>query len=205
MLQVSSCRLTMGWRNRRALVTVALTVAAGTLAALPGSAGAAAKARSASKTARMAHVEASVMTFHAHRAPLTAAAAVATAQAGHTSVKAAAAATTCWTWTPWVAGTNLFGSKVWQYNQGLYWCGNGSWITYRDPSHNYASNLFLGWSFQGNLGNYWNHGGVNYNYWEHWNQGHMCLISYFSCVQNSYPYIDSTVYANGSGHFSYGG
>ncbi len=92
---------------------------------------------------------------------------------------------------------------MWQYNQGPYWCGNGSWITYRAASNNYPSSLDIGWSFSGNMG-YWNQGGEGYNRWVHWNQGHFCLASYFSCVQNSYPWIQSTAYANGSGTASMG-
>ena len=59
---------------------------------------------------------------------------------------------------------------MWQYNQGPYWCGNGSWITYRAASNNYPSSLDIGWSFSGNMG-YWNQGGEGYNRWVHWNQG----------------------------------
>jgi hypothetical protein len=62
-------------------------------------------------------------------------------------------------------------------------CGNGSWITYRAASNNYPSSLGIGWSFSGNI---------------------FCLASYFSCVQNSYPWIQSTVYANGSDTASMG-
>jgi hypothetical protein len=204
MLQDSPCRFTVGGRGRRPSVTVALSIATVTFALLPGSAGAANKARAASRAARVVQVKNSGTAFHAQRAPITAAGVQASAKALHTSVQAAVAATYCWSWTPWVAGYDLFGIKVWQYNQGLYWCGNGSWITYRAAAHDYPSNTFLGWSFEGNLG-YWNIGGTGYNLWEHWNQGHFCLISYFSCVQNSYPWIDSKVYANGYGTARFGG
>ena len=141
--------------------------------------------------------------FHGQAAPASAVAAAATARKLHKSVKAAVASTYCYSWTPWEKGYNAFSGTVWQYNQGLYWCGNGSWITYRAASNNYPSSLGIGWSFSGNMG-YWNQGGEGYNLWVHWNQGHFCLASYFSCLQNSYPWIQSTVYANGSGTASMG-
>jgi hypothetical protein len=151
--------------------------------------------------AKMSSVGSTV--FHGRRAAVSAAAATATARKLHRSVKAAVAATYCWSWTPAEKGTNVFGGTVWQYNQGLYWCGNGSWITYRAASNNYPSALGIGWDFKGN-GSYWNQGGEGYNLWTHWNQGHFCLASYFGCVQNSYPWIQSTVYANGAGYYSVG-
>jgi hypothetical protein len=34
--------------------------------------------------------------------------------------------TYCWSWALLVTGYDIFPIKVWQYNQGLYWCGTGS-------------------------------------------------------------------------------
>lgn len=151
----------------------------------------------------MTGVQTGPTVFQGQPAAVSTTAAVASARKLHRPVTAAIAATTCWSWTPWEKGTNAFGGTVWQYNQGLYWCGNGSGITYRAASNDYPSALGIGWSFSGNLG-YWNQGGQGYNLWTHWNQGHFCLASYFGCVQNSYPWIQSTVYGNGYGTASYG-
>lgn len=68
---------------------------------------------------------------------------------------------------------------MWQYNQGLYWCGNGSWITYRAASNNYPSSLGIGWSFVGNMG-------------------------YRTRTARVTTYGHSTVYANGAGSYSAG-
>jgi hypothetical protein len=139
-------------------------------------------------------------------AAMTSDAAAASAQTLNTSLAAVtsgAARVTCWSWTPYARAKSLVGLTVWQYNQEVYWCGNGRTITYRAPAHDYPTHVAVGWEFKGN-GTYWNHGGAGSSYWEHWNQGHFCLASYFGCLQNKYPWIDSTVYANGAGHYTYG-
>ena len=141
--------------------------------------------------------------FRGSPAGMTATAATASAHALKTPVAAVtngAAHVGCWTWTPAIRATSSLGT-LWQYNQGLYWCGNGSLITSRAAANDYPSNTGFGWMFSGNL-NGWNNGGVGSYGWRHWNQGHFCQGAYFACIQNDHPWIDSTVYANGTGSYS---
>jgi hypothetical protein len=109
----------------------------------------------------------------------------------------------CWWAQVWRSGKNLFGSTLWKYFQRIEWCSNGSYITSKTRIR-WGETYFPGWSFKGHIGSTTG-GGVGYTYYRARTQGHFCLISYFSCVQDAYPWIDMTVYRNGTYSWSTGG
>jgi len=98
---------------------------------------------------------------------------------------------------------NLIGSTLWAYFQKINWCSNGSYITSHSRTR-WGETYWPGWSWEGNIGSTTG-GGNGSTYYRSWTQGHFCLISYFSCVQNAYPWIDMTVYRNGTYSWSAGG
>ena len=100
-------------------------------------------------------------------------------------------------------GKNLFGMTLWSYYQRIEWCANSSYITSRTRIR-WGETSFPGWSFKGHTGSTTG-GGVGYTYFRARTQGHFCLIQYFSCVQNAYPWIDMTVRRNGTYTYSTGG
>jgi len=100
-------------------------------------------------------------------------------------------------------GTNIFGMKLWSYFQKIDWCYNGSTITSKTRTR-WGETHFPGWSWKGHIGNSTS-GGVGSTYFRAWTQGHFCLVEYFSCVQNAYPWIDMTVRGNGTWSWSAGG
>ena len=103
-----------------------------------------------------------------------------------------------------VSGHNIFGWRLFTYVRWVYWCWNGSYLTYL-ASRAWGEVHMPGWSFRGTLNNSWSIGGRGYTYYRVWSQGHFCLVEYFSCVQNSYPWIDVTVYPGGGWRWSHGG
>lgn len=114
------------------------------------------------------------------------------------ALSSAAAGSGCWTGTIWEKGYNLLGGTVWQYNQQINWCSNGHTITSRQPANDYGDNTGLGWNWDTSYSKFTNSGGAGSSFWTHWNQGHFCLGAYFACVQNSYPWIQTSVYADSS-------
>ena len=102
-----------------------------------------------------------------------------------------------------VSGHNIFGWKLWTYVRWVYWCWNGSYLTYV-ASRAWGETHMVGWAYKGTIDS-WSIGGKNYTYYRVWSQGHFCLVEYFSCIQNKYPWIDVTVYPGGGWRWSYGG
>jgi hypothetical protein len=114
-----------------------------------------------------------------------------------------AALAACWWAQVRRYGKNLLGMTLWSYYQRIEWCSNGSWIT----SHTrirWGEVSMPGWSFKGHIGSTTG-GGNGSTFYRARTQGHFCLIQYFSCVQNAYPWIDMTVYRNGTYSYSTGG
>lgn len=102
-----------------------------------------------------------------------------------------------------VSGHNIFGWRLFTYVRWVYWCWNGSYLTYVG-TRAWGEVHMVGWAFKGTIGS-WSIGGKNYTYYRVWSQGRFCLVEYFSCVQNSYPWIDVTVYPGGGWRWSHGG
>jgi len=114
-----------------------------------------------------------------------------------------AAAGGCWWARVQRWATNIFGSKLWAYFQRIDWCSNGSYITSHSRTR-WGETYWPGWSWKGNIGSTQG-GGNGSTFYRSWTQGHFCLISYFSCVQDRYPWIDMTVYRSGGWSWSAGG
>jgi hypothetical protein len=112
------------------------------------------------------------------------------------SLTAAAASTSCWYWNDWRKAYGLFGNTLWTFNVEPNWCGNGSWIVNYAYTNTWGDTSTPGWSYKGVISSS-NHYGVGWNVFESVRQGSFCLISYFGCVQNSYPYVDVEVGAGG--------
>ena len=102
-----------------------------------------------------------------------------------------------------VSARNILGWRLFTYVRWVYWCWNGSYLTYVG-TRPWGEVHIPGWSYKGTIGS-WSIGGRGYTYYRVWSQGHFCLVEYFSCVQNSYPWIDVTVYPGGGWRWSYGG
>jgi hypothetical protein len=110
----------------------------------------------------------------------------------------------CWTWTVGVKGTNIFGSTLWKYFQEIYWCRDGYRVWYPSVIRRWGETYWPGWSYKGVISR-WSYGGGGYTYWTVGSQGHFCLISYFDCVQDKYPWVEQTVRGNGYNTWRYGG
>jgi hypothetical protein len=102
-----------------------------------------------------------------------------------------------------VSGYNILGWRLWSYVRSVYWCWSGSYLTYVS-SRAWGEVHIFGWAFKGTIGS-WSIGGSRYTYYRVWSQGHFCLVEYFSCIQNVYPWIDVTVYPGGGWRWSRGG
>ena len=113
------------------------------------------------------------------------------------------AAAGCWWARVRRYATNIFGSTLWAYFQRIDWCSNGSSITSHSRTR-WGETYWPGWSWKGNIGSTQG-GGNGSTYYRSWTQGHFCLISYFSCVQDRYPWIDMTVNRSGGWSWSAGG
>jgi hypothetical protein len=104
----------------------------------------------------------------------------------------AAQAAGCWYQTWWAYATNVFGNKLWQYNQRLRWCSNGYLIT-SNTHEVWGETYWIGWRYDREV-NWWRYGGWGYTYFQRITQGHFELGSGGWNVQHSYPRIDSIVY-----------
>jgi hypothetical protein len=112
----------------------------------------------------------------------------------------------CWTWTWNRQGRNLFGQVIWQFNQRMNWCSNGSTLTSKTRTV-WASNMWFFWSYSGLVpGGDSQSGGVGYSYWRSFVQGEFkyCPPG-VGCIQYNYPWLDMTARANGTGTGSGGG
>jgi hypothetical protein len=107
----------------------------------------------------------------------------------------AAASSGCWYYNDWRKGYGIFGQTEWTFNVEPNWCGNGSYIT-SAYNNTWGSTSWPGWSYSGLIQSTDRYG-VGWNVYENVRQGHFCLASYFSCVQNFYPYVDVEVGAGG--------
>lgn len=121
-----------------------------------------------------------------------------------TEQQASLASLSCWTWTVWRYAKNLIGSTLWKYFQKIYWCRNGYRVYYPSVQRRWGEVYWPGWSYKGVISR-WSYGGSGYTYWQVGSQAHFCLIQYFSCVQNRYPWVEQIVRGNGYNTYTTGG
>lgn len=118
------------------------------------------------------------------------------------SFASAASASSCREATWEVYGKNLLGWKLWSYYRWIRWCWSGGLLT--SVSRNrWGQTHMVGWAWKGHLGQTAS-GGVGKSSYRTWTQGHFCLVEYFSCIQNVYPWMDVTVNAGGGWSWRYG-
>jgi len=107
-------------------------------------------------------------------------------------------ATSCWTITWSVVGKDLLGYTIWQYNHQTNWCTTDGKTVAATPAVNrYASNMASWWTYSpvGGIQTWW---GINHTSYRSFSQGHMQgLCSPFGC-DNAYPWVDQTVWYNGT-------
>ena len=110
----------------------------------------------------------------------------------------------CWTWRWERDAWNLFGLKLWAYFQEIDWCDDGSTLV-RDPQLlNYGATYFPFWTWVHAGDHTW--GGAGQAAFRSWTQADfsLCLAPNIGCIQNTYPWLDMTVHANGTGTGSVG-
>ncbi|NUR86195.1 MAG: hypothetical protein HOY71_19110 [Nonomuraea sp.] len=113
-------------------------------------------------------------------------------------------ASSCWIYTGYRGGKNRVGQWLWKYFQRMDYCHNGSRITSAHFYTRWAEVYMVGWSFKGNESVVTN-GGRGATQWRKRTQGVFCLVPYLSCIQESRPWVDMTVFGNGARSFSAGG
>jgi hypothetical protein len=110
----------------------------------------------------------------------------------------------CWAWKWERDAYNAFGLRLWAYFQEIDWCDDGITLT-RDPQLlNYGSTYFPFWSWVHVGDHVW--GGAGQGTFRSWSQANfsLCLMPNVGCIQNTYPWLDMTARANGTGTGSVG-
>lgn len=94
-------------------------------------------------------------------------------------------------------GTNLFGSKIWEFFEKIEWCFDGRKV-YSGFVRSWASVYYPLWRFDGTREG--SSGGAGYSYYSAYAQGtfSLCAAANIGCVQQSTPYLELTGYADGS-------
>ncbi|MFB4194195.1 hypothetical protein [Streptomyces carpaticus] len=98
-------------------------------------------------------------------------------------------AAACWTHHVWSWGENIFGNKLWEWNQEVAWCGDGQWITSTNRQTTWGTTHWIGWNWDRDATTTSQDYGVGWNIWEVRGQGKFCYVEYFDCVQQSNPWI----------------
>ena len=99
---------------------------------------------------------------------------------------------------------NVFGQVLWTYYQKIDWCYSGTKITSRTRIRWGELPWYSLWQFMGHIGSSAS-GGVGQWSYRAWTQGEFrfSLVGY--PVQYAYPWVDTTVYGNGTSKGSAGG
>lgn len=122
--------------------------------------------------------------------------------AGHSAATAPGAG--CWTWKWERDAYNAFGFKLWAYFQEIDWCDDGYTMIHAPQLLNYGSTYFPFWSWVHAGDHAW--GGAGQSMFRSWYQANfsLCLTPNVGCIQNTYPWLDMTARANGTGAGSVG-
>jgi len=115
---------------------------------------------------------------------------------------AVTAASGCKGYTLGRNGYSAAGIKIWTYSWTINWCYNGSTITSVSKYRTIWANGT--WSFRGDISDNQS-GGVGKTSYSHYAQGDFCLFDVGVCVGHSYPWVNQTVYGNGTYTGSAGG
>jgi len=100
---------------------------------------------------------------------------------------------------------NALGQTLFSYFQKIDWCYDGSKITNNPTRLRWGEVYAPLWSFDGHTGNS-ESGGINQWSYRAWTQGEfkLCLGGDIGCIWYKYPWIDTTVYGDGT-HSASGG
>lgn len=94
---------------------------------------------------------------------------------------------------------NALGQTLFSYFQKIDWCYDGSKIT-NTPTRTRWGEVYVPlWSYDGHIGNS-ESGGINQSSYEAWTQGEfkLCAGGDIGCIWHKYPWIDMTVYGDGT-------
>lgn len=94
------------------------------------------------------------------------------------------------------------GIHVYSYFQRIDFCYDGEWITSYSRSR-WGEVYTPNWHFRGHVAQS-QQGGVGYNLYRSWTKGHFQLVIGDWVVDNDYPWIEMTVYGDGSWDHSSG-
>lgn len=103
---------------------------------------------------------------------------------------------TCWRWDAWRLGENVWGADLWKSHHRMNWCGDGAWIRTQAYTERWGETFWPGWNDKG-LTQSGQQYGVGWNQYNSWTQRKFCYVEYFSCVQESNPYHNTTAFPNG--------
>jgi hypothetical protein len=118
---------------------------------------------------------------------------------------AVALATSCWTFTKTLNAKDLLGWTMWSYSQKIDWCGAGGRISGTPARTRWATIYHAYWFFNGHIDSSTSGGNGN-TYYQAFTQGSISnCFPFIGCVQNRLPYVDMTVFPNGSVTGSMGG
>jgi len=120
------------------------------------------------------------------------------------SANATPASTKCYEWQPYVYIENGLGENLAHFYQHIYWCENGSIITYHGPGEPFGAVQGTFWEYKGLLSKV-SSGGSGSSFWQLFSQGNFCLdIPGAGCVEYWQPWIRTTVYGNGGYKWEHG-
>lgn len=184
--------------NRIRLWISVLCVAATMLLALPAGTLAAAPTRGATAAGSTEMIATTPDgAIYLTKSPVERSSATASSSAGGASGLAVAAGG-CWVVTWVVFQNNLLGQRIWEYRHKTNWCSaDGLTVTATPQVVRWGSVYLAGWSYEiwGAVQKWW---GANRTSYRSFSQGHFTgLCSPFGC-ENKYPWIDQTVYPNGT-------
>jgi hypothetical protein len=117
---------------------------------------------------------------------------------------AATAGAGCWTWKWERDAYNLIGLKLWAYYQEIDWCDDGLVILGSPQVLSYGATWFPFWTWIHAGDRAW--GGSGQATFRAWTQADfsLCLTPNIGCIQSTYPWLDMTAHANGTGTGSAG-
>jgi len=99
---------------------------------------------------------------------------------------------------------NVFGQVLWSYYQKIDWCFSGTKITSKTRVRWGEMPWYSLWQYKGHIGSTQS-GGVGSWSYRAWTQGEFTFSLVGYPVQYAYPWVDMTVYGNGTSKGSAGG
>jgi hypothetical protein len=108
----------------------------------------------------------------------------------------------CWQYAPSVTYYSAVNVRLFAYFHEVTWCGDDTTITWTSGPRVWGEVYTAGWSYQGLISEWGSGPGFT---WFRGTQGKFCFVSFFNCIQERYPWIETTAYATGYITFGHGG